>query len=375
MQRNSNFFRLLFIAIAVLATTAYEISLPNSHLFSALAFGCIKGIALAFIVFLFESQVKNLSLKVFNTAVIGLVLGTAMGWAITNAMKTLFSLLALSNTSETFDFFALTAYLGSLYFGLVACQHASNSWWLNIPFIKLTPSQQTKNKDLVLDISALEDSRLLELARTGLLDDRLLLLSCVSKELYAGLNSSDETVKARYKKCLESLKNLEGMGHVRVRQEEAPAADGEELTKALIRIAKLAQHSILTADTHLKKAEADGVHVICLDTIPTSTTPCAQRGETLSIKIQRPGKEPKQGVGYLEDGTMVVVNGGGDYLGETIKTLVLSHKYSSSGRIIFCNALQEEEASSTTTPYYVPLSQRTDAVAATATRSVRRNIS
>ena len=63
----------------------------------------------------------------------------------------------------------------------------------------------------------------------------------------------------------------------------------------------------------------------------------------LTIKIQRLGKEPKQGVGYLEDGTMVVVNGGGEFLGETIRTQVLSQKYSSSGKIIFCNALTQDE--------------------------------
>jgi uncharacterized protein YacL len=66
-----------------------------------------------------------------------------------------------------------------------------------------------------------------------------------------------------------------------------------------------------------------------------------QAGEHIKIKIQRYGKEPKQGVGYLEDGTMVVVNGGGEYLGELIEAKVLSVKHTTSGRMIFCNAKDE----------------------------------
>ena len=67
-----------------------------------------------------------------------------------------------------------------------------------------------------------------------------------------------------------------------------------------------------------------------------------QMGEHIKIKIQRYGKEPRQGVGYLEDGTMVVINGGGSFIGELIDTQVLSVKHTSSGRMIFCNALSEE---------------------------------
>ncbi len=68
-----------------------------------------------------------------------------------------------------------------------------------------------------------------------------------------------------------------------------------------------------------------------------------QSGETIHIKIQRFGKEPRQGVGYLEDGTMVVVNGGGEHIGETIKAQVLSVKHTTSGRMIFCNVAESAE--------------------------------
>ena len=78
--------------------------------------------------------------------------------------------------------------------------------------------------------------------------------------------------------------------------------------------------------------------------------PLMQAGEPLKIKVQRYGKEPRQGVGYLDDGTMVVINGGGDYIGDLIETLVLSVKHTSSGRMIFCNVKDEENLVPTSAP-------------------------
>jgi uncharacterized protein YacL len=89
-------------------------------------------------------------------------------------------------------------------------------------------------------------------------------------------------------------------------------------------------------------AAIEGVRVINLHTLSNALKPLMQAGEHIKIKIQRYGKEPRQGVGYLEDGTMVVVNGGGEYIGEIIDAKVLSVKHTSSGRMIFCNAPDEE---------------------------------
>jgi uncharacterized protein YacL len=85
----------------------------------------------------------------------------------------------------------------------------------------------------------------------------------------------------------------------------------------------------------------EGITVVNLHALSNALKPLMQGGELIRIKIQRYGKEPRQGVGYLEDGTMVVVNGGGDYIGDTIEARVLSVKHTSSGRMIFCNVAEE----------------------------------
>jgi uncharacterized protein YacL len=102
--------------------------------------------------------------------------------------------------------------------------------------------------------------------------------------------------------------------------------------------------SLLTNESSPFRSETEQGMYLAIDTIANSLRPPIPKGEALSIKIQRLGKEPKQGIGYLDDGTMVVVNGGGDFLGKNVRTQVLSQKYSSSGKIVFCNVRDEDDS-------------------------------
>src|ERR1044072_7233269 len=100
--------------------------------------------------------------------------------------------------------------------------------------------------------------------------------------------------------------------------------------------------NIITSDINrIQQASIEGVRIINIHLLSNALKPLTQAGEFINIKIQRYGKEPRQGVGYLDDGTMVVVNGGAEFIGETIKAQVLSVKHTSSGRMIFCNAAEE----------------------------------
>jgi uncharacterized protein YacL len=101
--------------------------------------------------------------------------------------------------------------------------------------------------------------------------------------------------------------------------------------------------NILTADiSKIQQSELEELKVININLLSQALKPLTTAGEHIHIKIQRFGKEPRQGVGYLDDGTMVVVNGGAEYIGKTIKVIVLSIKPTSSGRMIFCNTMDIE---------------------------------
>ncbi len=343
MERNGWFFRLFFLTFACVASLALlATSSPNEGV-EILSFkGIGLGIAAFGCLYAAEYVLKKVSLRTFNTALLGLFIGTLIGLVVASSLRIILGLIDANST--TLNIVTLYSFLASVYIGITLTKSSQEAWWLSIPFVRLAPATQTKKKELVLDISAIEDSRLVELARSGLLDHQLVIPTFVVKEIHKSSESQEENTRLRGRKCEEHLKRLETMPHLDLQIKEFHFTDADELQTNLARAAKLIQAYILSSSEPSQlKCEEDLPTTISLDTIAAALKPGAQRGELLPIKIQRLGKEPKQGVGYLEDGTMVVVNGGGEFLGETIRTQVLSQKYSSSGKIIFCNALTQDE--------------------------------
>jgi uncharacterized protein YacL len=141
---------------------------------------------------------------------------------------------------------------------------------------------------------------------------------------------------------LENLKKLEELLSLEIRTSDTDFPEIKDSMGKLIRLARLLDANILTTDINrVQIAATEGVKIINLHALSNALKPLMQAGEKLKIKIQRYGKEPRQGVGYLDDGTMVVVNGGGDFIGENIDVYVLSVKHTASGRMIFCNTIEE----------------------------------
>ena len=198
-------------------------------------------------------------------------------------------------------------------------------------------------RTFILDQSALEDGRVVDLARMGLFDGQIIVPSFLPQELKNQVETADEPSKARARRALEALRRLESIPHFTVLEREISSIDGSDLSENLSMAAKRLHATLLTNETLPCRLDGDQGPHLSVDTIVSALRPAIPKGELLLIKIQRLGKEAKQGIGYLEDGTMVVVNGGGDYLGRTVRTQVLSQKYSSSGKIIFCNVREEEE--------------------------------
>jgi uncharacterized protein YacL len=163
------------------------------------------------------------------------------------------------------------------------------------------------------------------------------------KELYSQAENPDEMVRARARRSLEVIKKLENMPDLALRYNDTDFPEVRDVNSKLIRLARLVDANLLTADiSRVQISTMEGVRVINVHSLSNSLKPLTQAGEFIKVKVQRFGKEPRQGVGYLEDGTMVVVNGGGDHIGATINARVLSVKHTASGRMIFCNAFDEE---------------------------------
>ena len=201
----------------------------------------------------------------------------------------------------------------------------------------------SEKKDLLLDGSVLSDARIIDLAGSGVVDNHLVIPRFLIKELYAQAELSDENTRIKAKRALDVAKKLEAIPELELRYNDTDFPDIKDPMNKLLRLGRLIDANILTADiSRVQIATIEGVRIINIHSLSNSLKPLMQAGEQIRIKIQRYGKEPRQGIGYLEDGTMVVVNGGGQFIGETIDAQVLSVKHTSSGRMVFCNAADAE---------------------------------
>jgi uncharacterized protein YacL len=229
--------------------------------------------------------------------------------------------------------FLLPLVFGTAFFwGTKTC-----SW-----FVPSETVNQPTGRRFIPDLSVLEDGRIVDLARLGLFDGRLFFPACIFDELRMQAESGDEHIRMRARKALDSIRRLESLAKIEFRVENCPPSLETELAERVLDIALQKDAYVLTVDNIPTRIDENGT-LISLDSIAHTLRPPIPKGEMLNIKIQRIGKEPKQGIGYLEDGTMVVVNGGGDFLGKTVRTQVLSQKYSSSGKIVFCNVKEDME--------------------------------
>lgn len=338
------FTRTLFFILSILFMTTYMISGPSGYTGKNLAIGLGLGVLLGLILIGFDFLFKRFNLRAFNIAIVGLFVGYLMGQAL---ILVLSAILDISSASihiqpPVLEVIKIALFLFGIYLGTLMTLRASDELSISIPFIKFTPTAH-KKKDLIIDSSVLSDARVLDLAGSGLVDHHLVLPRFLIKDLYVQSESQDESTRSKAKRSLEIVKKLESLPDLDLRYSDTDFPDIKDPMSKMVRLARLHDANILTADiSRVQTAAIEGVRVINIHSLSNALKPLMQAGEHIKIKIQRYGKEPRQGVGYLEDGTMVVVNGGGQYIGEVIDAKVLSVKHTTSGRMIFCNAKDEE---------------------------------
>lgn len=347
------FTRILFAILSVFFMTTYMISSPHGSLLTNVLIGVGMGIGLIVVLIGFDLLFRRFNLRSFNIAVIGLFLGYLMGQALVLIFDAILDISSISITlmPQTLEVIKIALFLFGIYLGTLMTLRSSDELYVSIPFVKFAPSAQ-KKKDILIDSSVLSDSRIIDLCATGILDFHLVIPRFIIKELYAHVETGDEATKMKAKRCIETAKKLEVIQNLGMRYNDTDFPDVKDTVSKLIRLARLVDGNLLTADiSRVQMASIEGVRIINMHSLSNALKPLTEAGEFIKIKVQRYGKEPRQGVGYLDDGTMVVINGGGNSIGEVIDAQVLSVKHTSSGRMIFCNAM-EEDGEKTYSDYY-----------------------
>jgi uncharacterized protein YacL len=342
MNLSAVFIRSFLLVLSVLLTTAFALSVDaDITVVSKLQVGLGAGVLFGLLVMGMGFYFERFTLRAFNLVTLGLLLGFLMGRSILLVVESVITISGLPVDPLVSGFASSLIYLICIYLSTLLVVRSDDSVAASIPLVQLQ-TQVQKRRDLVVDNALLLDARVLDIANSGLIDNSLIVPRYLVSELLVQAESEDEAIRGRAKRALEVLKKLEGIPDLGMRFTEINYADIKDPMLRLVRIARQLNANVLTADiSRLQQSEVEGVRIINIHTLAGSLKPVAQAGEHITIKVQRYGKEPLQGVGYLEDGTMVVINGGAEFIGETIRARVLSVKYTKSGRMIFCNATED----------------------------------
>jgi uncharacterized protein YacL len=338
------FIRIFFFVLSIFFLTIYMTTGPNGYSGGDLALGIALGALLGVVLIGFDLLFKRFNLRAFNIAIVGLFFGYLMGEAL---ILILYGILDISSATihlnpRLLEIIQISIYLFGIYLGTLMALRSSDEFYISVPFVKFTQAAH-KKRDLVVDVSVLSDARILDLAASGLIDNQLIIPRFLIKDLYAQAEVSDELLRNKAKRALDVVKKLESIPELELRYNETDFPEVKDPLSKMVRFARLLDANVLTADiSRIQMAAIEGVRFVNIHALSNALKPLMQAGEQIKIKIQRYGKEPRQGVGYLEDGTMVVVNGGGSYIGEVVDAQVLSVKHTSSGRMIFCNVLDDE---------------------------------
>jgi uncharacterized protein YacL len=207
-----------------------------------------------------------------------------------------------------------------------------------IPYVEF--SKEVKGaRPLVLDTSVIIDGRIADVAETRVIDQQLVIPRFVLQELQSIADSSDKLRRNRGRRGLDILNRLQKSPgiEVRIHDAEIPELAGiREVDQRLVVLAKHLGGKVVTNDYNLNKiARLQGVEVINLNDLANAMKPIVLPGESLTVKLLKRGEEQGQGIGYLDDGTMVVAEQGAYHLGETLKLTVTSVLQTSAGRMIF----------------------------------------
>jgi uncharacterized protein YacL len=206
-----------------------------------------------------------------------------------------------------------------------------------IPYVEF--AKEVKGlKPYVLDTSVVIDGRIADIVETRVIDNQLIMPQFVIAELQAIADSSDKLKRNRGRRGLDILNRLRGDPKVdlMIFDRDLPEFVGQPVDQKLVLLAKHLEGKVVTNDYNLNKvAKLHNVGVINLNDIANSLKPVFLPGEVIDVRIVKPGEESGQGVGYLEDGTMVVIEGGREHVGEQVSAVVTSVLQTSAGRMVF----------------------------------------
>ncbi len=325
--------RVLFVLVAA----GVGVQLINADVLASdpayipwLVFGGVMMLAAGVIAL--DSFVRQKRIDTISAVYLGLIVGLFLTYVLRLALSPM-----LSAKSPVVPYIEL--FLGSVlcYTCISLLLQTKDDFRFIIPYVEFV--KEIKGlKPYVLDTSVVIDGRIADVVETKVLDNQLIMPRFVISELQNIADSSDKLRRSRGRRGLDILNRLSNASDVdfKIYDRELPEFTGQPVDLKLVLLAKYLQGKVVTNDYNLNKvARLHGVGVINLNDLANALKPIVLPGEGLEVRIVKQGEEAGQGVGYLDDGTMIVVEGGRDHINQTVKIAVTSVLQTSAGRMIF----------------------------------------
>jgi uncharacterized protein YacL len=315
---------LVFVAISVAASIYFRPFLLSKLM------AAIVGLLFSVAVVLFEIRLRRASLKRLLGAATGSILGILGAYLMT------LILVRTGMHEDTRDFLTVAILLVMAYVGLIV--GANKGDMLNLQALGgLFGAERSGRRQMkVFDTSVIIDGRVADICEAHFLDGTLLIPQFVLRELQLVADSADALKRQRGRRGLEVLQRIQKMAHLQVEIAEDDFPNIPEVDMKLIELAKRYDAKIITNDFNLNKvATLQGIDVLNVNQLANALKPVVLPGEAMRVFILREGKEYNQGVAYLDDGTMVVVDGARRLINKTIDITVTSVHQTTAGKMIF----------------------------------------
>jgi uncharacterized protein YacL len=318
-----SFIRTLFLITS--GIVGYYIGTLVFHPVLGAQIGCLCGLIIVF----FENRFQRVSVAGLSSMVFGLLLGIFMA----KMLADIISILPLGAFIESVSRVVLTLIFS--YFGAVMALRGKDEFNIIIPYVRFR-RQDLKEEDIILDTSAIIDGRIEDIYKTNFLTGRLVVPRCVLQELQKIADSFDDLRRERGRRGMELLRGMQEdskMG-IHIHEDDFPADAGVD--DKLVKLARMLDAKICTTDFNLGRVAAlQGVVVLNIHELVNAVKPVVLAGEKFAVRLVREGKEAGQAVGYMDDGTMVVVGSAQHWIGKKADIIVTSLLQTQAGKIIF----------------------------------------
>lgn len=333
------FIRVFFIAMSALVGYQLGLSVFDGEAGAGWT-GAVFGFGCGAAIVGLELLLRPIYVRGLSAAVFGLLFGLIMAKLVTGVFLLAPVPAGMANSVQL----AFTVVF--CYLGMVMALRSKDEFSIVIPYVKF--QQEGKTEDLVLlDTSVIIDGRIADITKTRFIDGKFIIPRFVLKELQQIADSQDSLKRNRGRRGLDVLNKIQKGDNIDVRIHEEDFPEVREVDAKLVILAKKIQAKIFTNDYNLNKvAELQGVTVLNINELANALKPVVLPGEVMEVRLVKEGKEYNQAVGYLDDGTMVVVEGSRRLIGQRIEAEVTSVIQTAAGRMIFAKLTSQQNQAS-----------------------------